>query len=438
MLHPESSWLQWLNELGLIPLALLVFAFGRLVFPRLGGLFERRGTFYLSAGALAGVAGLVAHALIDVPAHRWGTAGFALALLGLACPVKAALTLWGASFPRVAKLPLAVSIFWALPFFALGPAWQPVVVEQLCGREASGQLPRPALKEWQRTLRYFPLARDLHHFAALRELENGVPKTADWQKHIEIVHRLVPGGWRFPISHARAVTRLSPALCIQYWQLAIERSGWRGIETLGQAFHETAGLPRADILWADYVQAKPELALAYAKMLPEEDGRKIFLRWWNSRATAQDLTKGEIADFYHFAARWATGDQVEQWIGSHGKRRAEEYLIWVSLLHSFGRDERAWTEYRLEVPEPAYPARSSGAKKAEIENRIRMAPENSTHLLELVWLVAESGDPATERRMIIEAARKPGAAPWFLRKGAYLLAKEGNFRDAVALALRER
>jgi O-antigen ligase len=89
VIHPESSWLQWLCELGLVPVVILTALLLRLVLSRLGPLFKRRGTFYLSAGALAAVAGLVVHSAIDVPGHRWATAGFALALLALACPSSA-------------------------------------------------------------------------------------------------------------------------------------------------------------------------------------------------------------------------------------------------------------------------------------------------------------------------------------------------------------
>lgn len=438
VLHPESSWMQWLIELGLIPLTLVVAAFARLLFPRLAEVFERRGTFYLSAGVLAAFAALVAHAAIDVPAHRWGTAGYALTLLGLACPVATAVKLGGASQPRIAMLPLAIGIFWALPFFGSGPAWQPVVAEQMREREVSGRAPRPTLADWKGEIRYFPFERDLHHFAGLRELEYGLPKTADWQRHFEIVNRLAPGSWRYPISHARAVKRVSPALCIQYWQLAIERSGWRGMETLGDAVRDTSGLPLADAKWADYVTANPELALAYAKLLPDEDARRMYQIWWNARGTAAGMSDGEIADFYRFAARWAVGDQVGEWIRRHGKRRRADYRIWMSLLHNAGRDERAWNEYKLVIADPPYPAHSSGATRDEVELRLRLAPDNSTHLVELVRILDESGDSAGARRMIMEVAWKQGALTWFLRKAAYQLAADGKFGEAVAMALREK
>jgi O-antigen ligase len=438
VLHPESSWLQWLNELGLLLVALLVTALAQLVFPRLREIFVRRGTFYLSAGAFAGVAALFAHAVIDVPGHRWGTAGFAIALLGLACPVDRVVQMGSTVSSRVALVPLAICAFWALPFFGVQPTLQPVATEQLRARELSGSQPRPAMEEYRRALRYFPLARDLHNLAGLRELESGMPATSDWQRHFEIVHRLAPGSWQYPITHAKAVRRLSPTLCIHYWQVAIARSGWRSSEMLGWALDDTAGLPNATKLWADFVATKPELALAYAKRLPADAAGPMFELWWQARAKSPRLSAREIADFYQFAPRWATSEQIHEWIKLRRKRRLQDYLQWVALLHGVGDDEEAWTLYSGIVPDPAYPASKHDATRKEIEFRVQLAPENMAHRIDLVRVIEQSGDTATARTMVLEAAAKPDAPSWFLRKAAYVLAADHNFRDAVAMVLREK
>jgi O-antigen ligase len=87
VLHPESSWLLWLSELGLIPVLLGLCALGWLALPCLRACFRKRHSFFLHAAAFAAVAVLLGHAVFDVPAHRWATAAFALAALGLACPL---------------------------------------------------------------------------------------------------------------------------------------------------------------------------------------------------------------------------------------------------------------------------------------------------------------------------------------------------------------
>ena len=437
VLHPESSWLQWLCELGLVPVAVLTALIGRLVVSRLGALFKRRGTFYLSAGALAGLAAVTVHSAIDVPGHRWATAGFALALLALACPISREVLVVGAVAPRTALVPLAAGAYWALPFFGFAMAWQPLCADQLRAREAAGVPPRPSLAEWKMALRFFPLQAELHHLAALRELESGTPKTSEWQRHIEIVHRLVPGGWRYPISHARAVKRLSPSLCMAYWQVAIGRSGKRSGETLGQALNDTASLPSADSIWAEYIASHPALALSYARTLPEADTRPFFDLWWDARGGATDLTDDELRDFYFYAPRWATGEQVLEWMRLHASHRRRDFQKWVALLHATGMSDRAWQLWHGRVGEPEYPASSAVFSREEIEARVRIAPENTANLVELARLSEQSGDRATARKIILEAAAKRDAQPWFLRKAAYLLAEDGNLREAVEMVLRE-
>jgi O-antigen ligase len=441
VLHPESSWLQWLCELGLVPVAILAGLLIALVARRLGPLFKRRGTFHLSAGALAGVAALLVHSAIDVPGHRWATAGYALALLALACPISREAHVIGMVEPRAVFVPLAIGAYWALPFLGFALAWQPVYVDQLRAREDAGVLPRPKLDEWKSALRFFPLDAGLHHIAALRELDAGILKTSDWQRHIEIVHRLVPGGWSYPVSHAHAVKRLSPSLCMQYWQVAIGRSGWRAAEILGRALDDTAAFPSAQSIWDDYIESHRVLALAYARRLPEADTEPLFKKWWDARASVTDLTADELKDFYHFARLWITDltdKQVNDWMKLHPTRRREDFREWVALLHAKGMSERAWQLWQGRVAEPDYPVGVNVPTLEEAEARVRIAPENTGNLAELARLTERSGDRAGARKIILTAAARTDAPSWFLRKAAYLLADDGKFAEAVEMILREK
>jgi len=437
VLHPESSWLEWLCELGVIPVLVLSALGARLVGTRMGTLFKRRGTFYLAAGALAGVAAILVHSAIDVPGHRWGTAGYALALLALACPIGREAEITGAPAPGSAIVPLAIGAYWILPFVGCPLPWQQVHVEQLRAREAAGAVPRPTLDDWKTALRYFPLDAELHHRAALRELEIRMPGTSDWQRHMDIVHRLVPGGWHYPISHAHAVKRLSPSLCIQYWQVAIAHSGWRGAEIFWQALNDTAGFPVAESLWTDYVAANPALALTYARTIPDADTRPFFDLWWNARSHATDLTADELREFYRLARRWAEPGQVLEWMRLHASRRREDFRQWVGLLHAAGMSQRAWDLWQGRIENPPYPTNGVVLTREELEARIRITPENTTNLVELARLAGQTGDPEREKMIILAAAQKKDAPSWFLRKAAYFLAEDGKYSEAVELALRE-
>ncbi len=438
VLHPESSWLQWLAELGIIPVLILAGICVRLLASRIGPLFKRRGTFYLSAGAIAGLSAFVLHSAMDVPGHRWATAGYALALFALVCPISREAHVIGAESPSAAFMPLAIGVYWALPFLGLAFAWQPVVVDQLRARDAAGIPPRPSLAEWNSALRFFPLEAELHHFAALRELELGVPKTSEWQRHIEIVHRLVPGSWQYPISHARAVRRLSPALCIQYWQVGIVRSGWRASEILGRALTDTAGFPGAESNWEEYISANPSLALAYARTMPEAETHPLFEIWWKARSGAEDLSADEFRDFYALAPRWITGEQVLEWMHLHPARRREDFQKWAELLHRTGMDDRAWPLLSGRIENPAYPASGSTRSREDVEARIRISPENTENLADLARVHEQAGDLAAAAKIILEVARSKDAKPWFLRKAAHFLAADGEFTEAVDMMLRAK
>jgi hypothetical protein len=298
-------------------------------------------------------------------------------------------------------------------------------------------LPRPAIAEWKSAMRFFPLDAEMHHVAAMRELDIGIPKTSEWQRHIEIVHLLLPGGWRYPIGHARAVKRLSPRLCMEYWQVAVERSGWRAAEILGQALNDTAGLPAADSIWEQYIASQPTLALAYARTLPEADTRQFFDLWWKARGRVADLSKDELRDFYFFARRWADGEQVLEWMRLHPARRRDDFREWVALLHRTGMSDRAWQLWQGRVPEPPYPAATAALTREEAEARVRLAPENRANVIELARLIEQSGDRAAARKIILDVAADRNAPSWFLQKAAYFLAEDGNYREAVEMALRE-
>ena len=171
--------------------------------------------------------------------------------------------------------------------------------------------------------------------------------------------------------------------------------------------------------------------------MPETDTRPFFDLWWKARGRATDLTADELRDFYKIAPRWATGGQVLEWMLVHASLRRADFRKWVELLHATGQDERAWQLWQGRVENPAYPANATMLSREDVEARILIATENTTNLVELARLSEQVGDLAGARKIIIEAAAKKDAPSWFLRKGAYFLAEDGKFSEAVEMVLRE-
>lgn len=442
VLHPESSWLLAFAEMGALPLALVLILLGCVVGPGLRAGFEGRARFYIFAGALAAVGALLAHCLVDVPGHRWGTAGFALAALALACPARG-----DAGIPAgrtVALVPAAVAAFWILPFVIAPPPWSPmtagIYLERAVGKRRG---PQPKQADYEAVLRYFPLAVMMHQAAGIAQLAEGKPGDGAWQRHFETVHRLAPGSWDYAIAQARAIRGVSPLLAVRYCQVAVERSGRRRIEILRTALMETARFPGALSEWDRYVRAHPELALGFARALvenlrmPPDAARQYFDLWWDKRARGA-VSELEVEDFNHVAPGWADENQIGEWVRLHANRRRKDFRVWVAALHKAGNDRRAWDLYAGVQKAPEYSGLPPGATREQLEASWRFSPDNPAYARALAEFHERAGEKKLMRDLVIEVARSQEAPLWFIRKGAHVLADEGRIAEAVALALRDR
>jgi O-antigen ligase len=432
-IHPESSWLQWLTELGLLPVLLAVFASVLFLSGHLRESFSRHRSFFLRAGGFAVAAVLLVHALIDVPAHRWGTVGFALAAVAIACPMR----IVGRRVRearQTALVPLAVVIFWALPFLWNVPAWSPTALLRLITRDAG--LGLAPTEELQTGLRCFPLNADLHQSMALRELRlSGRVAPEKWRRDFAIAARLLPGSWYLSLAQARAVQRVSPPQALSYWQEAVQRGGFHREEVLGLAVEETARLPASQAAWGRYVEAHPDLLLAFAQFVPEVMARYYYERWWKARGRAADLRATEIRDFYHCALRWGRPEQFEEWRAQHADWEARDFQQWATLLHGWKDDVRAWDLLAHAIPEPAWPATAPSVAREQLESRWRTSPQNHVNAQQLATLLYLAGETEAGEDIVITVAATEGAPKWFTDKAAYLLARRGRTSEAVALLL---
>lgn len=495
VIHPESSWLQWLTELGLVPVLIAVVAVMLFGVPHIRGIYDRQRSFFLHAAGFAAFAVLLIHAIFDVPGHRWGTAGFALAALALACPVRAESR--RVQEPRrVALVPLAVGAFWLLPIYWHMPAWSPLCIDRLV--ELNAQAPNLVpLAELQTALRYFPLNADLHQAVGLRELriagpENALPKSASpgagkisrpaatqpvvihaisatnpestvapgvarsgppaeaspglalppmttsWQRHFGVATRLQPSNWEMPVAQARACERVVPGLAFGYWQQAIDRGGIHREEILGQAVQETSRSPAAQSAWGRYAEVHPQLLLAYAQAVPETLAPYYYGRWWKLRANAADLTDAELKAFYALAARWGNKEDFDAWTKSHAAIGARDYREWAGLYHALGDDDRAWQLLSIKVDEPAFPPGQPTAPRTMLESMWRTQPENVVNAQQLAQVRLHAHEQVESDEIIVTVANGENPPPWFVNKAAWILARAGRPGDAVELLLRPR
>ncbi len=433
--HPESSWLQWLAELGAIPVLLGVA--GAIIFlhRQLHEAFKSNRGFYLRAGAFGAAAVLVFHSAIDVPAHRWGTLAFALAAVALASPlhVESHLPTTGR---RSALLAAGIAIFWALPFAFDWPAWAPASVARVLDRANIPGSETP-LAEIERASRYLPLDAQLHQTLGERQVRIvGRTSPTVWQRQYGLAAALTPGSWHLIAAQARSVAAISPGLSIGYWQQALERCDLHREDVFSLGVRETLSFPSAPLLWGNYVEQHPELLLPYAQALPDEQGRYYYSLWWENRALTADLTTSELEIFHRNVTRWGNRTQFDEWMRIHAAWEVRDYRFWASLLHQWGDTRRAFDILAARLPEPEFPAEPPKAPRSDLEMKWRITPRNVVNAQQLAHIRQIESETVQSDELILAVAARDYAPPWFTIKAAHILARMGRHGEAIPLLLR--
>lgn len=429
VMHPESSWLLWLTEAGSLFVLIGIAAFGVLT---AGGVkraweFERRA-FFLTSGALAGVGALLAHAAVDVPAHRWGTVIYCLALLAIAAPAHGERRI--SRF--LAICPAGIAAYWAIPFLFWAP-WAPESVARLDAQERA--LIPISGEQWEAVVRKFPLSVVARQYAGLAALARSDAAAAEC--HFAIARRLAGSSWAYATMQARGYGGRFPDKAIVAWQDAVLRSGRRSSEVLRDAVSESAGFRGFWPLWGQFVDAHPEYCLGFARAVVEAfPSQRQCAREFLDRRKERGPVSDDEAENMQVVLRWiGSPSDLSRWIAAHPERMGRDYRAWIRLYSEWGSDREAWEIYAKLVQEPALESPSSSFEAAE--SRYRAVPDDSQRALELAQHYAKRGEGGRAEDVVVREARRPDAPAWFLRKGAHILARHGEFAEAVALGLRE-
>ena len=437
VLHPESSWLQWLVEIGALPVLFAACAGLVYIAPRLRLIYSENRSVFMRAGPFAAAAVLIIHSIFDVPAHRWATAGFGLAALALACAPGGLAGLIPA--PRKAALvPVGIAAFWALPFFTDWPAWSPLSLTRLLAREQT--TPFVSVNELEKSLRYFPLNPTLHYSIAMHQIDDPLNRrTADWQRHFRIAGRLMPGSWELAAMQARACLRVAPEMSVHYWQIAVERAGHRAGEVLGIGMQETARVRGSVATWEQYARVHPEFLLTYARNVPDAAAREAVARWCSERAsTTNELGEEEVNTFYSIVAERGTREQFEDFCQRHPDLRARDRVRWINIFHKWEADAAAWKIIAAEWPEPVLRPAPTKDDSARLAATWDSTSSDMVNAREYAEYLERTGQTEDAHGVILDVAKRANAADWFLRKAGRIRAASGEFREAVELYLREK
>ena len=436
ILHPESSWLLWLDELGVIPVAvgaaLLLYFIAR---NALASVQAGDRGFFIRAGAFAGVCGLLCHGLWDVPVHRWGTAAFGIALLAIACP-----PLLRRRQLRLDRLwagaPLLIGIFWLLPFIGDAPDWTPFATRQLLDRLVYSPT-IASVDDLLRIERYFPLDSELHQQIGIREMIMSRHPEQAWRE-FRIVDRLSPGDWSLPTMQGWLSRDISPGMSFHFWSLAIERADRRAPEIFLAAYHNSIDLQGGEQFWRTYAESHPEFLLCYAQAASsDEKGKAAYDEWWKSRGDSSvGIDAWEPPAFYSAVRKWGDRAQLEIWMNRRRELEPADYKTWAAILHEWQMDADAWSILSRRIKEPGFPDSAPGEPTAALAANWRAHPDDPIAAQAYARQCSINGDAATSEQVILSVAAGKSPPLWFIEKAAFLYAAKKDYATAVTSLLR--
>lgn len=420
VLHPESSWLLWLVELGILPLTLFVgvglcFVMGAIKDNPLSG----RG-FHLRVFCLSAFAAFLVHSLFDVPAHRWGTVACALAALAIAFPSR----VHGKPSRFSSWFVFGLAGFWMLPFAFNFPQWSPTTLARVLERARVGA-PQLRFSDLAALERYFPLDLYLNHLLGARLLPTQ-PQEA-W-RYFRIAERLYPNSWEWPALHAGFSQPYSPAMALHFWGKAIEKAGRRGEEVFFYAYKATEKEPLAASHWDRFVEAHPALLLSYGTLVPEA-AQQCFKRWLDVRTEAPE--DYETDAFYRQLPQWGMPKDLRMWMQKHPQLEKRDFRKWVRCFQQWNHFVEAWQIIARNVKCPAFPEGKISSSLLALEARYRLDPGDTFSAQSLAELLFEEGQKQRSEKLILDVASRQDAPEWFKQKAAYIFAEKGELARAV-------
>jgi tetratricopeptide (TPR) repeat protein len=378
-LHPESDWLWAWSELGWPAVLLAVVGaalFIRRVFPLREGTNQR---FRLAA--LIGVVLFALHGIIDVSAHRVGTAFSALFLLGLALhrPFQFRRSRSVAGVFRVVGLLLVVNgLAWTIS--ARSKTLLPGSVGVTNAKElaAAATIERDfteAISLSSRALVWAPLDWQLYFLRALAEVAGKHPPEAleDFRR----ARFLEPNGFEVPLAEGNAWLPSEPTLAVTAWREALRRAGPRRAEIfsimLSTAANQNREVSRA---LAEIGLARHDLVLPYLNRVSGEDFQRSLEEVLKHDPELTTFAEPEKFALFNLWAERGVLDELAREVERHPSWMPYAWLG-LAKYHAARKDFRAAYELTQRYGESAaLPRVAAGSSLEELQNRFVSAPDN--------------------------------------------------------------
>ncbi len=433
ILHPESTWLLWLAELGLLPWLLAAAVAGGFLWAAWSEHGDPDRASSLRLAGWCAFAVLVIHSLIDVPFGRWGSGGYGLACLAMACP---RMPRQHGGWLRPAWIGVAaLGFFWMQTFFTGQPAWNVAAKERVLLRWND---PRwTTLSGMNDILRYFPFDAPIRQVAAWYALATPGGTRAAW-RHFAILNRLLPDNWILPQQQALIAAPFDPSMALSYWSLAVERAGDKAGEIFQSALSETRAMPGAGEFWRAFLKTHPALLPTYAQLRPTEEQSSLLGQWLRQKAASENLAPYELEAFYTLLQARPDPELIDLWMRLHPEWAKRDAMEWSAILQRSGDAAKAWELLAGIHPEPSFPPMPGLPATDKLERQSRVNPADWLNAQQLAFAYEQAGRATDRDRAILAAGLHPDAPDWFRFRAAHVLAREGRLDEAVKLLLKKK
>jgi hypothetical protein len=379
VLHPESDWLWLWAEAGWPAVVLAVIAailIIRHVFPLQEGTNQR-----FRIAALLGAVIFAAHGLVDVSAHRVGTAYAGIFLLGLALhrPLRLKPSLSIKIFFRVTGvLLLVIGASWAIAAKnkALLPGSVGVSnVKQLSNIANQGRNFGETIDLTARALQWAPMDWQLYFYRALAEV--GAKKPLNAIDDFRRARFLEPVAYELPRDEGNAWLSSQPVLAATAWRDALRKAGSKRSEAFASMLtNATLRSPEVSKILEEVGFTQPDLALAYLGRLSGPAFREGVQQMLKKDPNLGILSEPQKLAFFDLWSERGDLEQLTAYVGGHSEWLSYAWLG-MAKYRASKKDFRAAYDLTQNFGEAvAMPRVSEDAPLQELQKRYYSNPDS--------------------------------------------------------------
>lgn len=378
-LHPESDWIWLWSEMGWLAVLLVIIGailFVRRVLPLQEGTNQRFRFAALIASLI-----FAAHGLVDVSAHRVGSAFAGLYLLGMALhrPLNLRRSMLNPILFRLVGLLLLGSGFsWVIATrskILLPGAVGVASAKQLAQGETRAQNFPEAIRLTNAGLAWSPLDWQLYFSRAMGEA--GARHWSDALDDFRRARYLEPNGYELPLLEGNMWLKVDPALAAAAWHEALRRAGDARVDAYsnmlsGALLYSPQLLRTLEDIGLD----EPDLALAFLSRVKDKEFDDAIAKLLTHDPDLQKFNEPQKLALFSLWSERGNLDELAHKIDNH--RDWLDYAwLGIAKFHASKNDFRAAYELAQKFGDAvALPRETNDAPLPQLEQRYLVNSDN--------------------------------------------------------------